>query len=220
MRMANLLSSAVIALAPLSASAVTVTIDDVLLVDELGYECVPEHRIEEAFALGKSVRLPRTCLPEPCARALDVDELGQLIGREPTRVEWDEYYSRYAEYCRAEVTPFSSDDPPGQAVGSPAEFWEPIVEPPQWVFPLLPVPVAPPSTPVFVPTTGTPWTPTTTTFTPDPWTPFDPTTPTTTVVITPDVPEVAAVPLPAGAVLMLSALGLLAIGGRYGTIRD
>lgn len=45
---------------PLALSAI-------MSVDPLGYECIPEHLLEAAFAIGgKSVRLPQTCIPEPC----------------------------------------------------------------------------------------------------------------------------------------------------------
>jgi hypothetical protein len=106
-------------------------IDQVLVVDELGFECVPENRIDAAFHLsGKGVRMPRTCLPAPCKAALSPDDLAYLIGRPASQSEWDEYYARYGDVCRAEVTPFGEDDRLGGAsTGSaaPDEFWGPFI---------------------------------------------------------------------------------------------
>jgi hypothetical protein len=106
-------------------------IDQVLVFDELGFECVPEERIDAAFHLtGKGVRMPRTCLPDPCKAALSPRGLADLIGRPATPEEWDEYYGRYGDRCLAEVTPFGVDDRLGGAStrgAAPEDFWAPFI---------------------------------------------------------------------------------------------
>lgn len=89
--------------------------------DELGYQCVPGILFEEhdgeisiAYAANGEVRVPRTCLPPPCERALTRQELSDLTGTEMIwarfEEEWNDYYARYADYCRKEVTPFPEDE--------------------------------------------------------------------------------------------------------------
>jgi hypothetical protein len=94
----------------------------------LGYTCIDEAQIDIAFfASGKGARLPQTCLPEPCQAALSQPQLARLIGRAPNPVEWDEYYARYADTCRAETTAFG--DAPGAGTGlvNTGDFWAPIL---------------------------------------------------------------------------------------------
>ncbi|PZX19074.1 hypothetical protein LX81_00773 [Palleronia aestuarii] len=106
------------------AIASPVPLAQILRVDALGYECIRQDELEIAFAAtGKGVRLPRTCLPAPCD-VLTRGELGDfVIGRPTSDSEWDEYYARYAEHCRAEVTPFDEEAP------APGEFWSGLVPP-------------------------------------------------------------------------------------------
>lgn len=124
--------------------AAPVSLSDILQRDPLGYECVPSMYLEEgddgtaaiAFSLTGKSRLPRTCLPEPCARALTPQELSQLTGTEMILArfsgEWDDYYARYADHCRREVTFPPVTDTPDGFVAPPmitvTEFWPPILE--------------------------------------------------------------------------------------------
>jgi len=67
--------------------------------------------------------LPRTCVDDPCHAALTQQELSQLTGTDPRiprfAKEWNDYYARYADYCRKETTPN------GEAVAlSPQDFWD------------------------------------------------------------------------------------------------
>lgn len=93
------------------ASSHGLPMESILQVDTLGFSCIPEADIDRAFHLtGKGLRMPRTCLPTPCDGAISRDTLGTLIGRPPTDAEWDDYYSRYADTCRAEITPFEPEE--------------------------------------------------------------------------------------------------------------
>ena len=101
------------AVPPLHAGVIS--IEDLLDHDPLGYECIPASFLEEpddnttaiAFSLTGKGRLPRTCLPNPCDRALTPRELSNITGTEMILArfsgEWDDYYARYADHCRAEV---------------------------------------------------------------------------------------------------------------------
>ena len=116
------------------------SIAEITEIDQLGYECIDPKYLDEAddgpaaiaFTLTGKVRMPRTCLPEPCARALSQLELSQLTGTEMIlpvfQKQWDDYYVRYADHCRKEVVPFGEEplDPPM----STQDFWPPIVSPP------------------------------------------------------------------------------------------
>jgi len=112
-------------------SAKPLLLQDIMDVDELGFDCIREELIDVAFhATGKGMRMPRTCLPEPCAKALEPEELALLIGRKATEEEWDQYFSRYSEVCRKEVTPFDKDEIT-IVTGSDdplEEFWTPLIE--------------------------------------------------------------------------------------------
>lgn len=114
-----------------SALAGPIALNEILDIDPLGYQCIPSRFFDDgedgsaavAFSLSGKTRLPRTCLPDPCARALSPRELSQLTGTEPILAkfsdEWDDYYSRYADHCVREVTvsrPRTSGD-----------FWKPII---------------------------------------------------------------------------------------------
>jgi hypothetical protein len=112
---------------PLAQPSEAIELDDLLLQDGLGYTCIAEAQIDVAFfASGKGARLPQTCLPEPCTAALTQAGLGELIGRAPTIAEWDDYYARYAETCRAETTAFGTG-PADTLPQSTTDFWTPIL---------------------------------------------------------------------------------------------
>lgn len=114
----------------LSGDFATPLLQDLVAADPLGGECIPEERIELAFhATGKGLRLPRTCLPDPCETALTRLRLDGLVGRPVTEPEWDRYFARYADYCRKEVTPFGTEtSEPVVTEGAPeAEFWWPLL---------------------------------------------------------------------------------------------
>lgn len=108
------------------------SLSDLVAKDDLGYTCVPENRIDDAFfATGKGIRLPQTCLPKPCELALSEFQLASLIGRPPSLNEWDDYFSRYADVCRKEITPLEQDEPlPGDVPvreDSVEGFWGPLL---------------------------------------------------------------------------------------------
>lgn len=98
-------------------------------VDALGYACVWTADVELNYSPNEpGVRLPRLCLPAPCAYALTRTELGGLIGRPPTTTEWDDYYSRYGDYCRKETVPFDTRDGGwSDPIATAADFWEPLL---------------------------------------------------------------------------------------------
>ncbi len=99
---------------------------DLIRNDVLGGDCIAEDDIDLAFfATGKGMRLPRTCLPEPCSQALTPFKLAELIGRPAQQSEWDRYFSRYADACRKEVVSF--DDAVAEEPISSAEFWAQIL---------------------------------------------------------------------------------------------
>ncbi|MEY1555473.1 hypothetical protein AB3Y40_07530 [Yoonia sp. R2331] len=118
------------------------SIDDITTVDDLGYSCIDAKYLDAeydnpalAFTLAGKVRMPRTCLPEPCARALTQSELSNLTGTEMVlprfQKEWDDYYARYAEVCRKETVPFGRQQysaPPWPM--TPEVFWTPLLTPP------------------------------------------------------------------------------------------
>lgn len=125
-----------------------VSITELLDRDPLGYECIPSSYLEEsedgtaaiAFSLTGKTRLPRTCLPDPCDRVLTPRELSNITGTEMILArfagEWDDYYARYADHCRREVT-FPPDLTPDPVFAGPvrppeivpvAAFWPPIID--------------------------------------------------------------------------------------------
>lgn len=104
-------------------------ITDLTVKDPLGFDCIQAKHIDLAFhATGKGVRMPRTCLPEPCVKALTPYRLAALIGRTPSDGEWDQYFARYADFCRKEVVPFQgiADAAPGDVLPT-AAFWLPLL---------------------------------------------------------------------------------------------
>ncbi|WP_263844286.1 VPLPA-CTERM sorting domain-containing protein [Roseobacter sinensis] len=103
------------------------TLGELLREDPLGDECIAEEDIDLAFfASGKGMRLPRTCLPDPCNEALTPFRLAELIGRPAQPEEWDRYFSRYADTCRKEIVDFAdatqASEPPSKAA-----FWAPVL---------------------------------------------------------------------------------------------
>ncbi len=119
------------------------SIADITTTDDLGYSCIDAKYLEAdvdgaaaiAFTLAGKVRMPRTCLPEPCARALTREELSNLTGTQMSlprfEKEWDDYYARYADACRKEVVPFGRPTfkaPPWPT--TPNLFWTPLLTPP------------------------------------------------------------------------------------------
>lgn len=131
-----ILTSLLLCLMPGSpAFAAKIELTDILDIDPLGYRCVPSVYFDDqpdgspavAFSVSGKTRLPRTCLPDPCARALTREELSAITGTEPMLArfhdEWDDYYSRYADHCRREIVVSRP-----RAKGSPIEgFWPPII---------------------------------------------------------------------------------------------
>lgn len=108
-------------------SPAAITLSSLLRQDALGDACIEEADIDQAFfATGKGLRLPRTCLPDPCSQALTPFRLAELIGRPAQASEWDRYFSRYADACRKEVVSFDDDATAADPL-SPAEFWAPIL---------------------------------------------------------------------------------------------
>ena len=133
-RVMQVLAASALALSPFAAFASTIDIAEITTTDDLGYECISGEYFEEvddaasvAFSIGKKVRLPRTCLPDPCEEALTKTELSQITGTEVIlprfQDEWNEYYARYADHCRKETTEFLAvaEDP-----GLPKQFWTPF----------------------------------------------------------------------------------------------
>lgn len=131
---------------PLSAAALTVstnatTAEDILRIDELGYECISAEFFEEtdldiapiAFQIGGKIRLARTCLPDPCIGALTQFELAGLTGTDRNhprfQEEWHDYYARYADHCRRETNPLPQDVV-ASAPNEAEEFWAPVLNPP------------------------------------------------------------------------------------------
>lgn len=114
------------------AQAAKIELADLLEIDALGYRCIPAAHFDDqpdgspavAFSVSGKTRLPRTCLPDPCERALTRQELSGITGTEPMLArfhqEWDDYYSRYADHCRREITVSRFRAPVNG-------FWEPII---------------------------------------------------------------------------------------------
>lgn len=103
-------------------------IDDLLRVDPLGYDCIAEGDLESAFrAAGKPFQLPRTCLPDPCARQLSRAGLAQVLGRAADVALWDDYVARYAQTCVHEALwPGEVRVASTAAASDAAAFWAPL----------------------------------------------------------------------------------------------
>jgi hypothetical protein len=75
------------------------TLATILTTDPLGYECVPEDRLEIAFALGgKGMRAPQTCIPDPCEQTLTEATLAQYSGYQDATLYGD-YRRRMSSVC-------------------------------------------------------------------------------------------------------------------------
>lgn len=113
------------------AFAATTTPSAITMMDPIGTGCVDGGGYDDPFPSGKGVRAPAFCLPNPCDRALSRAELSRdIIGRDVENWEWDAYYSRYAEICRAEAL---GADAPRKPVTTDT-FWEPLINPPQLAY--------------------------------------------------------------------------------------
>jgi hypothetical protein len=75
------------------------TLAAIMSTDPLGYECIPEDRLEVAFALGgKGMRLPQTCIPEPCEETLTELTLASYSGYRD-RALYEDYRQRMSRIC-------------------------------------------------------------------------------------------------------------------------
>lgn len=81
-------------------AAASVTLADLQRVDDLGFTCVPEDDLEAAFrATGKGIRLPQTCISDPCAQVLGDVEFSSLLGRPADAAEFADYRGRMTRVC-------------------------------------------------------------------------------------------------------------------------
>jgi hypothetical protein len=75
------------------------TLAAILTTDPLGYECVPEEKLEAAFALGgKGMRVPQTCIADPCAETFSELTLSSYSGYSDAAV-YDDYRRRMTKVC-------------------------------------------------------------------------------------------------------------------------
>lgn len=141
---------------PQQTRASTRPLDVLVQVDALGYQCIPEAQLEAAFAAsGKGAYLPRTCLKDPCAAEPEETLLAELLGREPTEDEIDEFRQRHIVSCTARGPKFPPGYEPYLVVLSTIPHSErPVQKPgslPKAVFGSGPTPsIIPPLNPVFV----------------------------------------------------------------------
>ena len=96
------------------------------MMDPIGTGCIEGGGYDDPFPSSKGVRAPAFCLHDPCKGALSRETLGRdILGHPAENWEWDAYYSRYAEFCRADAfVPRSS----GPAVTAET-FWAPFTAP-------------------------------------------------------------------------------------------
>jgi hypothetical protein len=81
-------------------TASAATIDDLVQVDALGYQCIADEDLERAWELGsKGARLPQTCIPDPCAETLTDQLLSTVLGYQPSQSEYMEYRGRLSNVC-------------------------------------------------------------------------------------------------------------------------
>ncbi len=99
---------------------------DLMSVDPLGFQCIPEDLLDAAFARAdKPVLVPRTC--DTGDQFLDPGVLAQLLGHTPSAEEWSQYQWRYLHFYGLSTTSLPgkllySDNPspvpvPGSSVG-------------------------------------------------------------------------------------------------------
>lgn len=99
--MKRLLVTALACALPLTAYSAVInsSLDDILTTDSLGYECVNEDDLEIAFTVGKGVRAPQVCVSDPCAD-MDFQTLSrEIIGTDPSSLEFDAFLRRQDEVC-------------------------------------------------------------------------------------------------------------------------
>jgi hypothetical protein len=75
------------------------TLATLLTTDKLGYECVPEDHLEIAFSLGgKGMRVPQTCIVDPCAETFSELTLASYSGFRDDALYRD-YRARMTDTC-------------------------------------------------------------------------------------------------------------------------
>lgn len=98
-----------------------------LMLDPIGTGCVDGGGYDDPFPASKGAMAPPFCMFNPCDRALSRTELSRdIVGREVETWEWDAYYSRYAEYCRADAV--NREGPSGPMTAQ--SFWAPLLAKP------------------------------------------------------------------------------------------
>ena len=109
------------------AFCATMPVPTAPVLDPIGTGCIDGGGPDDPFPSSKGVRAPAFCVSNPCDRALTRVELSRdIIGRDVEDWEWDAYYSRYAELCRADAV---NHDAPSGPVTAEA-FWAPLLAPP------------------------------------------------------------------------------------------
>lgn len=109
------------------AFSATTPVPTVPMLDPIGTGCIDGGGYDDPFPSSKGVRAPAFCVFNPCNRALTRVELSRdIIGRDVEDWEWDAYYSRYAELCRADAV--NRDAPSGPVTAE--AFWAPLLAPP------------------------------------------------------------------------------------------
>lgn len=77
------------------------TLSAILTTDPLGYECVPEEKLEAAYALGgKGLRVPQTCIPDPCDQTFSELTLAAYSGYQD-ETQYRDYRNRMSRVCGA-----------------------------------------------------------------------------------------------------------------------
>ena len=95
-----------------------------LMLDPIGTGCVDGGGYDDPFPASKGAMAPPFCMFNPCDRALSRTELSRdIVGRDVETWEWDAYYSRYAEYCRADAV--NREGPSGPMTAQ--SFWAPLL---------------------------------------------------------------------------------------------
>ena len=138
--MRDFLAILAFAVFPAASWSSTLFLDTTMPIPTDSFECASGETIEPAprlidvlFSSKPSVSQLKTCLPEPCARALTRQELADLIGTAVSDMrfdeKWGEYYARYADHCRKETV--------GPVKGSYRQyltngFWSPLLSVPSY----------------------------------------------------------------------------------------
>jgi hypothetical protein len=175
------------------------TVDALTQVDALGYSCIADEDLEEAWGLGsKSTRLPQTCIPKPCESTLTIEGFSEFLGVKATEEEYATYRERMAQLCGVPNIWAEKGITDGDLM--------------KFLFGGSPLPPEPPVVYAETPPQRFPeprgWTPPR--WTPTPWYPggcygyCGSSRPST----------VSPVPVPAPGLLLIGALGLLTLKGR------